>query len=137
MPALISDDGRWWWDGRQWRSRLVQGRLDLFWFTSTPEWSTRVIVTGLIALIPIIGGINTIGWVLAATDMVRSGWKELPPAGFHHLSVASVPSVVGLVYGLAVSAVVVVMILFAVLLGMRGMSRSSSRSASCSWSSCS
>jgi hypothetical protein len=120
VPALISDDGRWWWDGRQWRSRLVQGRLDLFWFTSTPEWSTRVIVTGLIGLIPIIGGINVIGWVLAATDMVRSGWKELPPAGFQHLERGVGPFVVGLVYGLAVSVVVVVMILSAVLLGMRG-----------------
>ncbi|MHB8613146.1 MAG: hypothetical protein ACYDAL_12060 [Candidatus Dormibacteraceae bacterium] len=120
MPALISDDGRWWWDGRRWQSRVVQGRLDLFWFTSTPEWSTRVIVTGLIGLIPIIGGIDMIGWVLAATDMVRSGWKELPPAGFQHLERGVGPYVVGLVYGLALSVVVAVMILFAALLGMRG-----------------
>ena len=54
MPALISEDGRWWWDGRQWRPRTVEGKLDLFWFTGTPDWVSRVLVTGLIGLIPIV-----------------------------------------------------------------------------------
>jgi hypothetical protein len=75
MPPLISQDGRWWWDGMHWRTRAVEGPLDLFWFTSTPAWSQRVIVTGLIGLIPIIGSINLLGWTLTATDMVRGGWK--------------------------------------------------------------
>src|ERR1700737_4263902 len=47
VPQLISQDGRWWWDGKQWRTRLVEGPLDLFWFTSTPDWFTRVLVMGL------------------------------------------------------------------------------------------
>ena len=81
MPSLISQDGRWWWDGTRWRSRAVEGPLDLLWFTTTPDWFQRVIVTGLIGLIPIIGSINVLGWTLTATDMVRGGWKELPPAG--------------------------------------------------------
>ncbi|TMB46844.1 MAG: hypothetical protein E6J53_04105, partial [Chloroflexi bacterium] len=61
-PALISPDGRWWWDGARWRSRLVEGELDLFWFTSSPDWFGRVALTGLIGLIPIIGTINLFGW---------------------------------------------------------------------------
>jgi hypothetical protein len=120
VPGLISEDARWWWDGRQWRSRVVDGRLDLFWFTSTPEWSTRVLVTGLIGLIPIIGGINMIGWALTATDMIRSGWKELPPAGFQHLERGVGPFVVGLVYGLALTFVVSVMVVFGIAMAMMG-----------------
>ena len=120
MPALISADGRWWWDGRQWRSRAVEGPLDLFWFTTTPDWFERVAVTGLIGLIPIVGSINLLGWALASTDMVRSGWKELPPAGFQHLERGVAPFIVSLVYGLLVAAVVAVLVVFAVLLGMSG-----------------
>jgi Protein of unknown function (DUF4013) len=120
MPMLISEDGRWWWDGTRWRSRSVQGRLDLFWFTSTPEWTTRVIVTGLIGLIPIVGAINMLGWVLTATDMVRRGWKELPPAGFQHLERGVAPFVVGLIYGVVLAIVMVVLLVITVLLAASG-----------------
>lgn len=120
MPALISTDGRWWWDGKIWRSRVVEGQLDLFWFTTTPEWFERVAVTGLIGLIPIVGSINLLGWALASTDMVRRGWKELPPAGFQHLERGVAPFIVSLVYGLVLAAVVAVMVGFAVLIGISG-----------------
>src|SRR5258708_1850697 len=120
MPALISADGRWWWDGSQWRSRAVEGPLDLFWFTTTPDWFQRVAVTGLIGLIPIVGSINLLGWALASTDMVRSGWKELPPAGFQHLERGVAPFIVSLVYGLVVAVVLAVLVAFAVVLAMSG-----------------
>ena len=100
MPALISEDGRWWWDGNQWRTRLVEDKPDLFWFTATPEWFTRVVITGLIGLIPIVGAINMLGWTLNATDMFRNRWKELPPAGFQHLERGIAPFVVGFAYSL-------------------------------------
>lgn len=110
MPALVSQDGRWFWDGSQWRSRVVEGPLDLFWFTSTFEWQSRVLVTGLIALIPIVGSINTLGWTLVATDMIRNRWKELPPAGFHYLERGAAPFVVAFVYGVVVLFVLVAMV---------------------------
>jgi len=100
-PALISPDGRWWWDGTRWRSRLVESELDLFWFTSTPDWAARVAVTGLIALIPIAGAINLFGWRLVATDMVRQRWRELPPAGFHYMERGVAPFLITFFYGLA------------------------------------
>lgn len=120
MPVLISTDGRWWWDGTHWRSRVVEGPLDLFWFTKTPDWAQRVLVTGLIGLIPIIGSINLLGWTLTATDMVRGGWKELPPAGFHNLERGVAPFVAGLVYGLVFSVVFVLLAVLAVAFGTSG-----------------
>src|SRR5579864_2557743 len=99
-PAPISQDGRWWWDGTRWRSRVVEGPLDTLWFTSTPDWFGRVAVTGLIGLIPIVGTINLLGWTLVATDMVRRGWRELPPAGFQYLERGVAPFLVAFAYGL-------------------------------------
>jgi len=123
MPALISEDGRWWWDGRQWRPRTVEGKLDLFWFTSTPDWITRVLVTGLIGLIPIVGAINLLGWTLEASDMVRGGWKELPAPGFRYLERGAAPFVVSLVYAAVVLVVVAILAFIAVLLATSGDSR--------------
>ncbi len=99
-PAPISQDGRWWWDGARWRSRVVEGQLDTFWFTTTPDWFGRVAITGLIGLIPIVGTINLLGWTLVATDMVRRGWRELPPAGFQYLERGVAPFLVVFAYGL-------------------------------------
>ncbi|HUY73755.1 MAG TPA: hypothetical protein VMW11_04525 [Candidatus Dormibacteraeota bacterium] len=99
-PALISQDGRWWWDGTRWQSRVVEGPLDTLWFTTTPDWFGRVAITGLIGLIPIVGTINLLGWTLVATDMVRRGWRELPPAGFQHLERGVAPFLVTFAYGL-------------------------------------
>jgi MFS family permease len=123
MPALISDDGRWWWDGTQWRPRTVEGKLDLFWFTSTPEWITRVVVTGLIGLIPIVGAINLLGWTLEATDMVRGGWKELPTPGFRYLERGAAPFVVSLAYGVVILFFVGILVFVSVLLATSGDGR--------------
>ena len=120
---LISDDGRWWWDGTRWRSRVVEGELDMFWFTTTPDWFTRILITGLITLIPIVGSINTYGWTLAAVDMVRGRWRELPPAGFHHLERGVRPFLVSLVYGLVAFLVIGVLAAGAILLAISDHSR--------------
>ena len=109
-PALISQDGRWWWDGSRWHSRLVEGPLDLFWFTSTPDWAGRILITGLIGLIPIVGSINALGWTLVATDMVRQQWKELPPANFRYLERGVAPFVVTFLYGIVVVFVIALLV---------------------------
>lgn len=123
MPALISEDGRWWWDGTQWRARTVEGKLDLFWFTGTPEWVSRVVLTGLIGLIPIVGSINMLGWTLEAVDMVRGGWKELPTPGFRYLERGAAPFVVSLLYVVVLFVIVGTLAFFAVVLATAGDGR--------------
>jgi uncharacterized protein DUF4013 len=49
----------------------------------SPGWAGRMLLQGLIALIPIIGWIAMTGWLMLAFENARAGRKELPPAGFH------------------------------------------------------
>jgi Protein of unknown function (DUF4013) len=48
-----------------------------------PQWATKILVQGLITLIPIVGPIATWGWMLVTIDNLRQGRQELAPYGFH------------------------------------------------------
>jgi Protein of unknown function (DUF4013) len=48
-----------------------------------PGWAGKVVVQGLILIIPIVGLIATAGWMLMTFDNIRAGRQELAPAGFH------------------------------------------------------
>ncbi|MBO0688237.1 MAG: DUF4013 domain-containing protein [Candidatus Dormibacteraeota bacterium] len=47
-----------------------------------PQWASKILVQGLIALIPIIGWIALLGWVLQTMDNYSQGRAELAPYGF-------------------------------------------------------
>lgn len=53
------------------------------WPFHGPNWFGRMVLQGLIWLIPIIGQIALSGWMMRAIDNYRAGRRELPPAGFH------------------------------------------------------
>jgi hypothetical protein len=53
------------------------------WAFRDPSWVGKVVVQGLILIIPIVGWIAGIGWLMMAFENARSGRNELPPAGFH------------------------------------------------------
>jgi uncharacterized protein DUF4013 len=82
------------------------------WPTKDPQWIGKVVVQGLIYLIPIVGWIALIGWMLAALDNLRQDRRELPPAGFGYLGRGLTLFLVLLVYG------VVLLVLCAVLIGI-------------------
>lgn len=86
------------------------------WPSRDPEWVTKVLLIGLINLIPIVGQLNLLGWMLAALDNLRAGRPELPPAGFHYIGRGLNLFVVFLVYGLVLG--VTFGILFGVGLGI-------------------
>ena len=65
----------------------------------------KIIIQGLIYLIPVVGWLALYGWMLAALDNLRQGRQELPAAGFGHLGRGVTLFLVLLVYGCAIAAV--------------------------------
>lgn len=53
------------------------------WPFSDQAWFPKMIVQGLIAIIPIIGHIALLGWLFVTVDNYRAGRRVLAPAGFH------------------------------------------------------
>lgn len=49
----------------------------------SPNWLGTVLLQGLIGIIPIIGQIALLGWLMITLDNLRAGRQELAPAGFH------------------------------------------------------
>jgi len=53
------------------------------WPFQDSGWFGKILLQGLIAIIPIVGWIALAGWMMATIDNYRSGRRELPAAGFH------------------------------------------------------
>src|ERR1700737_2429787 len=75
------------------------------WPTRDPEWLTKLLVIALILLIPIVGAINGIGWMLASLDRLRAGEEKLAPANLSYLGRGFRLFVVNLAYGLCIVAI--------------------------------
>jgi hypothetical protein len=75
------------------------------WPSRDPQWATKVLLLGLISLIPIVGWLNSYGWMLSALDNLRSGTPELPPASIRYIGRGFDLFVVLLVYGLALALI--------------------------------
>lgn len=86
------------------------------WPFRDPEWIEKTVIIGLIALIPIVGGINAAGWMMAAIRKLRAGEERLPPGNFDYLWPGLQLVVVLLVYYLGVVVVAAVFFTPAVLL---------------------
>jgi Protein of unknown function (DUF4013) len=48
-----------------------------------PKWVEKILIQGLILIVPIVGLIATAGWMLMTLDNIRAGRQEIAPAGFH------------------------------------------------------
>ena len=53
------------------------------WAFRDPTWPGKVLLQGLIVIIPVVGWIAMTGWLMLAFENARAGKNELPPAGFH------------------------------------------------------
>ena len=49
------------------------------WPVRDPDWLTKLLVIALTLLIPIVGAINAVGWMLASLDLLRAGPVPHPP----------------------------------------------------------
>lgn len=70
------------------------------WPFRDPKWVEKIVIMGLILLIPIIGAIDGYGWLIAAIRRLREGKEELPPANFNYLGKGFEAFIVLLVYSL-------------------------------------
>jgi hypothetical protein len=75
------------------------------WPVRDPHWVSKIVIIGLLLLIPIAGAINGIGWMLATLDLLRAGEEKLPPANFSYLGRGIRLFVVQLLYVLALLVV--------------------------------
>jgi hypothetical protein len=74
------------------------------WPFRDPEWLPKVLIIALTLLIPIIGSINGIGWMLASLDRLRAGEERLAPANLTHLGRGIRLFAVELIYVVAITA---------------------------------
>ncbi|HEY1455429.1 MAG TPA: DUF4013 domain-containing protein [Candidatus Dormibacteraeota bacterium] len=93
-----------------------------------PKWVEKILVQGLILIIPIVGWIAAAGWLMITFDNLRSGRLELAPAGFH------LRQGIGL-FGVVLIYSVVVAIPGGVLAGIGSAAVGQSRAAAASASS--
>jgi hypothetical protein len=77
-----------------------------------PDWLRKLLLMGLIAVIPIVGWLQLLGWMLAALDNLRAGHHYLPPAAFRYAGRGVWLFVASLIYG------VIALVLFYGILGL-------------------
>lgn len=73
-----------------------------------PNWLGTIVLQGLILIIPIIGQIALLGWMIATIDNLRAGRQEMAPAGFY-LERGIALFGVELIYGIALFVIPVVL----------------------------
>ena len=78
------------------------------WPFQDPAWFSKMVVQGLIFIIPIVGWIALAGWLVLTIDNYRAGRRELPPAGFH-LERGIALFVVLLAYGIVIAIPITVL----------------------------
>lgn len=90
-----------------------------FWPARDPEWVVKILIIGLILILPIVGVINGLGWMLASLDRLRAGDERLAPANLSHLGRGVQLFVVVLIYGLVITAVALAIYIPAIVLAVK------------------
>lgn len=75
------------------------------WASRDPDWISKLLLMGLIGLIPIVGWLQLAGWTLTALDNLRAGRQEVPPAAFRYATRGVWLFLAGLIYGLTIAVV--------------------------------
>src|SRR5947207_3622719 len=88
------------------------------WPVRDPEWVTKILIIGLILLIPIVGAINGLGWMLATLDRLRAGELRMAPANFSYLGRGVQLFVVQLGYGIGLALIAAAIYVPGVLLAV-------------------
>ena len=89
------------------------------WPFRDPDWLPKLLIIALILLVPIVGAINGIGWMLASLDRLRAGEDRLAPANFGHLGRGIRLFAVEVIYAICIGLVALVIFLPAVALAVQ------------------
>ena len=89
------------------------------WPFRDPDWLPKLLIIALILLVPIVGAINGIGWMLASLDRLRAGEDRLAPANFSHLGRGIRLFAVEVIYAICIGLVALVIFLPAVALAVQ------------------
>ena len=88
------------------------------WPLRDPAWLEKVLIIALILLIPFIGAINGIGWMLATLDRLRAGEERLAPANLSYLGRGIRLFAVELIYAIGITIVALVIFVPAFVLAV-------------------
>jgi hypothetical protein len=89
------------------------------WPFRDPDWLGKLLIIALTLLIPVVGSINGLGWMLASLDRLRAGEERLAPANLSYLGRGFRLFAVELVYVLGIIAVAMLIFLPATALAVR------------------
>ena len=81
------------------------------WPVRDRDWAKKFLIIGLILIVPILGAINGLGWMLATIDRLRAGDPDLPPASFRFLGRGFELFVVSVVYAAVIALVLAALFL--------------------------
>ena len=88
------------------------------WPFRDPEWVPKLLIIALTLLIPIVGSINGLGWMLASLDRLRAGEERLAPANLTYLGRGLRLFAVELTYGVGIAVIAFVIFLPAIALSV-------------------
>ena len=91
------------------------------WAARDPEWIGKVLLMGLIGLIPIVGGLQQAGWLLTMLDHLRAGRSDVPPAAFRYATRGVWLWLAGVIYAI-VFVVILYGVFFVFVIGMSATS---------------
>jgi uncharacterized membrane protein YhaH (DUF805 family) len=89
------------------------------WPFRDPQWATKLLVIALTLVIPIIGAINGLGWMLASLDRLRAGEEKLAPANLSYIGRGMRLFGAELIYTLVIAAVALAIFVPAIALSVR------------------
>lgn len=88
------------------------------WPFRDPQWVSKLLIIALTLLIPIVGSINGLGWMLASLDRLRAGEETLAPANLRYIGRGIRLFAVEFIYAIGITIVALLIFLPAIALSV-------------------
>jgi len=88
------------------------------WPFRDPQWVSKLLILALTLLIPVVGSINGLGWVLASLDRLRAGEETLAPANLRYIGRGIRLFAVEFIYAIGITVVALLIFLPAIALSV-------------------